>query len=146
MKDKDIISDYKWNDPEKILVDNDFMTLYYRHIGFIENELIINFNRVFNKCDFDLRLKNKHIWINRTEQMINHRERANNKRLPAKSFKGLTYMIPVTGREKVNFKVELEITKDRSKIIKAKIKMEVDYYPVDKDYKIVNIEVLQEQT
>lgn len=78
--------------------------------------------------------------------MISPRERANNKRLPAKSFKGLTYLIPVTGRGKVNFKVELEITNDRSKIIKAKIKLEVDYYPVDKDYKIVNIKVLQEQT
>ncbi|MDU4735133.1 MAG: hypothetical protein E6X95_13130 [Thomasclavelia ramosa] len=142
---KDIINDYEWIDPEKILIDNDLMTLYYRHIGFIENELIINFNRVFNKCDYDLRLKNKHIWINGTEQIINPRERANNKRLPAKSFNGLTYLIPVTGRGEVNFKVELEITKDRSKIIKTKIKLEVDYYPVDKDYKIVNIEVLHEQ-
>lgn len=139
---KDIINDYEWIDPEKILVDNDLMTLYYRHIGFIEDELIINFNRVFNKCDYDLRLKNKHIWINGTEQMINPRERAHNKRLPAKSFKGLTYLIPVTSRGKVNFKVELEITKDKSKIVKAKIKLEVDYYPTDKDYKIVNIEII----
>ena len=54
---KDIIRDYDWIHPEKILVDNDFMTVYYKHIGFIDCELIVNFNKVFNKCDYDLRLK-----------------------------------------------------------------------------------------
>ncbi len=142
---KDIIRDYDWIHPEKILVDNDFMTVYYKHIGFIDGELIVNFNKVFNKCDYDLRLKNKYICINGVKQTFNPRARTHNKKLPANSFKGLTYLIPITDIEKVNFKIEIEITKDRTKIIKAKIKLEIDYYPFNKDYKIVNIEVLQEQ-
>lgn len=138
-------NDFKWIHPEKILVDNDFMTVYYKHIGFIDGELIVNFNKVFNKCDYDLRLKNKYICINGVKQTFNPRARTHNKKFPANSFKDLTYLIPITDIEKVNFKIEIEITKDRTKIIKAKIKLEIDYYPFNKDYKIVNIEVLQEQ-
>lgn len=127
---------YKWIHPNMILIDHELFTIYFKHIGFYDEDFIINYNQFHNKCDCDLRVKNRSITINDVG-VVKLRSKMNNLKSPAKEIITLPYLIHISNDDRINFKVEIDVFKDKPRILEAQVMLEIDYYPSLRNYKIL---------
>lgn len=67
-----------WISPETVIIDHRLLSFQLRHIGFFDGNMIINYNRLENRCDFDLRLRKIYEEINGVPEKKGKEKRVSN--------------------------------------------------------------------
>lgn len=124
---------FEWVHPNVIILDCKLFSIYFKHVGFFDNDFIINYNHLINKCDYDVHIKEKGVVINNTER----KPRRNYLKFSAKQDEVLPILFDMTNNEKMKYRIELEVYRDMPRNHLANVVIEIEYYPNKRNYKII---------
>lgn len=137
-------NDFKWINPEIVLIDHKLFTLYFRHIGFFDKrKIIINYNKFQNKCSYDLRVRRSALIINGVEMKLNPKARENNIKYLGREKKGLPIILNVSDEKMISCKIELDIYKDVPKKFLVKVVLKIEYYFKSRNYRIIEAKAIE---
>ena len=128
---------WAWKQLNIIIYENDDFYVFLESVGFVSWRCICIDCRIYNKCNYDLRIRNKVILINGIEQKIEIRKRKNNKKIKAQSEIIIRY---------VSYKLIYEVSKDKSTIVLAGMLLEMQFNKRTYDFKITKIKDIYPQT
>ena len=130
-----------WISPETVIIDHRLLSFQLRHIGFFDGNMIINYNRLENRCDFDLRLRKIYEEINGVPEKKGKRKESF--KYSAKKERGLPFILSMKKEDKITFKTEMEIISERNKRVIGIFILEIEYYPSKYSYRMIKAEVVE---
>lgn len=144
MEMKEMEDDFKWIHPKMIIIDHKLFIFYFRHIGFFDKrKIIINYNTLYNKCSFNLRVRRSALVINGVEMKLNPKARENNLKYPGREKKGLPIILDVSDEKMISCKIELDIYKDVPRKFLVKVVLKIEYYFKSRNYRIVEAKAIE---
>lgn len=123
---------FEWIHPNVIILNCKLFSIYFKHVGFFDDDFIINYNHLLNKCDYDIKIKEKHVVINNIEK----KPRRNYLKFSAKQDEVLPILFDMTNNEKMRYRIELVVYRDIPTNLLANAVIEIEYYPNKRKYKI----------
>lgn len=126
----------EWIHPDKIIMDGKYFSFNYKHVGFCNDEYIINYNHFYNKCNYDIKIKNVNLKINNVDYKPTRKF--------IKVFKYETVIFPFLLPIKepiMNCKIQFQIYMNNINKHLADAYFEVDYNSIIKDYEIIEVHI-----
>lgn len=136
---------WAWKHMNRIIYENDDFYIFLESVGFVSWRCICFDCRIYNKCNYDLRIRNKLILINGIEQKIEIRKRKHNKKIRAQSEIIIRYGILADDND-VSYKLIYEVSKDKSTKVLACMLLEMQFNKRTHDFRIKKIKDIYRQT
>lgn len=130
---KEEYKNFDWIHPDDMVLDCQYFSFTIKHIGFFYDDFVINYNHLYNKCDFDIKTKNKKIVINGIEQKCKN----NYLKYTSQQTGVFPVLFDMINKEKINYIIIIEVYKDKRKNHLADILININYYPEMKKYSII---------
>lgn len=115
-------------------------------IGFSTHGYVCIDYIMINRCDYDIRIRNKLIKVNDKEEIISIHQRKYSRKIDSKTYRRFSSMFSIDKQSMNSYRAVFEISKNNTKDIKSVLLIEMVFDNTTCEYKIKKIEDLKEQT
>lgn len=138
--------DWKWISAKKLLFENEYISIMLESIGFSTHGYICIDYIMINRCDYDIRFRNKLVKVNDKEEIISIYQRKYSRKIDSKMYRRFSSMFSIDKQGVNSYRAVFDVSRNNTKDIKSVLLIEMVFDNTTLEYKIMKIEDLKEQT